>query len=578
MENSDKLLNIENLSVDFKSSDIHVEAVKNISLSIGKSEVMGLVGESGSGKSVTSLAIMRLLESPPAQVTSGRILFQDQNLLDLSPEDMRHLRGNDISMIFQEPMTSLNPVYTIGNQLSEPMRFHQKLSKKQAWAEAIDWLGRVGLKTPEKKILCYPHELSGGQKQRVMIAMAMCCHPKLLIADEPTTALDVTIQKQVLNLMLELQREFQTSLLLITHDLNIVSDIADKISVMYRGEVVEKGCARQILDKPEHSYTIGLMRCRPKRVGNPSRLPTLMESGEPHDEVKKSRIEEKTERAKQFPDAPLLEIIDLKTYFPVRSGFFSSIQSWVKAVDGVSFGIKKGSSFGLVGESGCGKTTLGRTLMRLVPAHAGTILFEGRDVLSFGRSDLFDFRRRVQIIFQDPFSSLGPRMTVEEIVMEPMIIHGSIIGRANRRERVVQLLTKVGLKEEHLARFPHEFSGGQRQRISIARALALKPDFLICDESVSALDVSIQAQILNLLLDLQLEFGLTYLFIGHDLGVVRFFSDEMAVMNQGKIIEQGSAEDIYLRPQHPYTQKLLSSIPGDLQTGASTATKEPKRS
>lgn len=557
------LLEVKNFGLEFKTESGVFHAVKNISFSLESGKVMGLVGESGSGKSVTSLAIMRLLETPPARFNSGDIVFEGKSLLEKSEKEMRQLRGNDISMIFQEPMTSLNPVFRVGDQIAEALQLHKGLSKKEASDLAVDWMDKVGIPNPSSKANNYPHELSGGQKQRIMIAMAMCCDPKLLIADEPTTALDVTIQKQVLELMLSLQESYQMSLLFISHDLSVISDISDEICVMYKGEIVEQGSTSQIMTSPKHGYTKGLMACRPRKKNNPSRLPTI-ERFINNDSVQtlETREQEKQRKREALSEEIILEVKGLKTYFPVRTGILSRTKEFIKAVDGVDLKIKKGTSFGLVGESGCGKTTLGRTLIRLVAPTEGSVLFQGQDVARLEGKELKAMRKKMQMIFQDPFSSLNPRMTVEQIVSEPMIVHRLYSDRHTMRKETQDLLDRVGLLPEHLQRYPHEFSGGQRQRISIARALSLKPEFLICDESVSALDVSIQAQILNLLLDLQNEFDLTYIFISHDLGVVNFFADEVAVMNQGKIVEQGLAHEVYENPVQDYTKKLLGAIPG----------------
>ncbi len=562
------LLSIENLSVDFKTSEGVVKAVDNISFEVPHGKTVGLVGESGSGKSVTSLAVMKLIPNPPGKIVGGKILFEGKDLVTASEPEMRAIRGNNISMIFQEPMTSLNPVFTVGYQIEEVLRLHQRLSRKEATEKTLHLLNQVGIPNPTQKINAYPHEMSGGQKQRVMIAMAIGCSPKLLIADEPTTALDVTIQKQVLELLAKLQEEYKMGMLFITHDLGVIADIADDVVVMYRGKIVEKQKARTIFTAPSHPYTKGLLACRPSLDRHPLRLATvsdfMTEDGrEKTPENPKIGIEKET-RPLSDKNPVLLEINDLKKHFPIRGGIFGSVKDHFKAVDGVSFKVRKGRTLGLVGESGCGKTTLGRAILRLVEPTSGQVLYGDQDITKLGREDLRKMRRKMQIIFQDPYASLNPRMTVGSAIMEPMIIHKIGKNKEERLEMAADLMKRVGLNPKFLNRYPHEFSGGQRQRICIARALAVKPDFIICDESVSALDVSIQAQILNLLLDLQQDFDLTYIFISHDLAVVKFIADEVAVMNKGKVVEFGDAVSIYKNPQHEYTKKLLSAIPKGL--------------
>ncbi len=559
------LLRIENLSVDFKTDDGTVNAVKNISFHIPKGKTVGLVGESGSGKSVTSLAIMRLIPNPPGKITNGSCFFEGKDLLKLSESEMRQVRGNKISMIFQEPMTSLNPVFTVGDQIAETLILHQRLDKKQALAKSLSLLDQVGIPHPEERINSYPHELSGGQRQRVMIAMAIACEPDLLIADEPTTALDVTIQKQILDLLADLQKKYKMSILFITHDLGVIADIADEVVVMYRGDIVENESSHELFTKPKHPYTKGLLACRPSLDRNPVRLPTvsdfMSEDGKEKyfDVATLNHIKEVRPLTKDNP--VLLEIKNLKKYFPLKKGIFGSVLSSIHAVDDVSLTVRKGRTLGLVGESGCGKTTLGRALLRLVEPTSGEIIYNGVDITKLGRNEMRAMRRKMQIIFQDPYASLNPRMTIGAAIMEPMVIHNLGNSKNDRIEMAGKLMERVGLSRAMLNRYPHEFSGGQRQRICIARALAVEPEFIVCDESVSALDVSIQAQILNLLLDLQDEFNLTYIFISHDLAVVKFISDEIAVMNKGVIVEMADAVQIYRQPQHAYTKKLLSAIP-----------------
>ncbi len=565
---SDTLIQIRNLSVEFQTDDGTVNAVKNISFDIPRGKTVGLVGESGSGKSVTSLAIMRLIPNPPGKITTGEINLEGQNLLKLTEPQMRGVRGNKISMIFQEQMTSLNPVFTVGDQIAETLILHQKLSKQQALEKTLDLLTQVGIPNPQERIKSYPHELSGGQRQRVMIAMAIACEPDLLIADEPTTALDVTIQKQILDLLADLQKKYGMSILFITHDLGVIADIADDVVVMYRGDIVEQGTAMQLFKAPKHPYTKGLLACRPSLEKNPRRLPVVSDFMTADGKERAVSLDtmklQKQTRAVSNEQSVLLQIKNVKKHFPLKKGFFGGVKNWVKAVDDVTLTVRRGRTLGLVGESGCGKTTLGRTILRLIEPTEGQILYGDKDITGLDREGMRAMRRKMQIIFQDPYASLNPRMTIGAALMEPMIIHSLGSGREERLEMAGELMKKVGLDRAMLNRYPHEFSGGQRQRICIARALAVKPEFIICDESVSALDVSIQAQILNLLLDLQEEMNLTYVFISHDLAVVKFISDEVAVMYNGKVVEMNDAIGIYENPQHEYTKKLLSAIPKGL--------------
>ena len=563
------LVRIDGLTVDFHTEDGRVRAVEDLSFDIPRGGTVGLVGESGSGKSVTAMTLMRLIPTPPGEISAGTIDFDGQDLLGLSESAMRRIRGKRIGMIFQEPMTSLNPVYRIGEQVAEVLRQHDNLSRRAARDRTLELLDQVGLPRPKQLIDSYPHQLSGGQKQRVMIAQAMSCEPDLLIADEPTTALDVTIQKQVLDLMGELQSRYGMSLLFITHDLGVIAEVASHVVVMYRSHKVEEGETEDLFHRAEHPYTRGLISCRPSLESNPARLLTVADFMTPEGE----RIEVPEERlAVQSPrsdadleSAPtLLEVRDLRTHYPITGGLFGKVVDHVRAVDGVSLTIRRGQTFGLVGESGCGKTTLGRSLLRLTEPTDGQVIFDGQDVTAADAAALRGLRQRMQIIFQDPYSSLNPRMTVADIILEALREVRPKAARAEHRKAAGDLLEKVRLSRSHLGRYPHEFSGGQRQRIGIARALAVDPEFLVCDESVSALDVSVQAQILNLLLDLQQEFGLTYLFISHDLSVVNFISDYVGVMNQGKLIEYGTAEQIYRAPQNDYTQNLLAAIPKGL--------------
>ena len=560
------LLSIQDLTVKFKTQEELITAVNHVSFDIPKGKTIGLVGESGSGKSVTSLATMGLIPMPPGIITSGKILFNNEDLLTKTEKEMRKIRGNKISMIFQEPMTALNPVFRIGSQISEVLRLHKGMTRKQAWNYSIDLLDQVGIPDPKTKIKAYPHEMSGGQKQRVMIAMAIACEPDLLICDEPTTALDVTIQKQVLELMLNLQQEYKMGMLFITHDLGVIADLADDVVVMYRSNIVEQNHVHTIFKNAKHPYTKGLIACRPMLEGNPKRLLTVsdyMEEDGTEKQVPDEKFEPMVKANKSDIDAHpvLLEVKNLKTWFPVKGGLFGRTQSHVKAVDDVSFVVHKGETLGLVGESGCGKTTLGRTILRLQKATSGDVIYNGVNLMELDKEPMRKMRSKMQIIFQDPYSSLNPRMTIGDIITEPMAIHNIGESKKDRFARAQELMQKVDLKPQHLNRYPHEFSGGQRQRICIARAIGVEPEFIICDESVSALDVSVQAQVLNLLQDLQQDMGLTYIFISHDLSVVNYISDRVGVMNQGKIVELDTAENIYRNPERNYTKRLLDAIP-----------------
>ncbi|MFG1493754.1 ABC transporter ATP-binding protein [Halobacteriovorax sp. ZH4_bin.1] len=559
---AENMLEIKNLTVEFQTEDERVKAVKSLNLSIPKGKTVGLVGESGSGKSVTSLAIMGLIPNPPGRISEGEILFNGEDLTKVSNERMRELRGNKIAMIFQEPMTSLNPVFTTGNQIDEVLMLHQGMNKEQARKRTIELYEEVGIPSPKESVDKYPHQMSGGQKQRVMIAMAMACEPELLICDEPTTALDVTIQKQVLELMFDLQRRHNMSMLFITHDLAVIADIADEVAVMFRGDLVEQNTTKALFENPKHPYTKGLLACRPSLDENPVRLLTVDDFLNAKEDIDVSSLEMKKPRDINETDNPvLLEVKNFNKHFPIKGGIFGRTVDWFKAVDDVTLQVRKGRTLGLVGESGCGKTTLGRTILRLLEPTAGEVIYDGINVTNLNKTQMREMRERMQIIFQDPYSSLNPRMTIGDIVTEPMVIHGIGGTKKDRYAVAADLLEKVGLKGDHLNRYPHEFSGGQRQRICIARALSLKPEFIICDESVSALDVSVQAQVLNLLQDLQDELGLTYIFISHDLSVVKYISDEIGVMNKGKIVEYGPAHEVYRNPQDEYTKKLLSAIP-----------------
>jgi len=582
------LLSIQNLSVDFISGTIISTAIKNISFSVSKGEIVALVGESGSGKSVTSLSILQLLPSPPAHYASGQILFSENGIeqTDLLQKDrygLQAIRGNKIAMIFQEPMTSLNPVLTCGAQIMEALLAHKKISKATAKQKTIEWFEKVKLPNPEAIFNRYPHQLSGGQKQRVMIAMAMCCEPSLLICDEPTTALDVTVQKTILQLIKELQQQSGMGVIFITHDLGVVAEIADRTIVMYKGEIVEQNTVQQIFTNAQHPYTQGLLACRPLLHEKGKRLPIVSDflGKMPAIKSEKSGVksekrattnnnhatangQRETQNEKRETDqqtATLLRVEHLSVWFPSKKSFLGKPIEYTKAVDDVSFEINKGETMGLVGESGCGKTTLGRTLLRLIEPTSGKVFYNGIDLTAKKKDELRSLRKEVQIIFQDPYSSLNPRLTIGSAIAEPLKVHHIHSTDKARKEKVIELLEKVDLKAEHFNRYPHEFSGGQRQRIVIARALALNPSFIVCDESVSALDVSVQAQVLNLLSDLKKELGFTTIFISHDLSVVRYISDRIIVMNKGKIEESGKADDIYFNPCSSYTQKLIASIP-----------------
>jgi peptide/nickel transport system ATP-binding protein len=608
------LLEVEDLRVHFVTTRGVVRAVEGISYKVKPGEVVALVGESGCGKSVSALSIMRLLARPAGRIVGGRILFEGRNLLEVGEDEMRDIRGRDIAMIFQEPMTSLNPVLTIGFQIMEPLLIHLKMTPAEARMRAVELLQRVGIPDPERRLDQYPHQFSGGMRQRVMIAIGLACNPKLLIADEPTTALDVTIQAQILQLMKDLSRDLGVALVIITHNLGIVARYADRVNVMYAARLAEQGSAADVFAQPLHPYTAGLLRSVP-RLDQPrgrkletieglppnlldpppgcrfaprcparqdaclAALPELtpvashhysacLRAGElarvgPSGLGLQNATPEGTVAKQVDRTRPLLSVRGLKSYFEVATGLkaLTTHQAVVRAVDDLSFDIFPGETVGLVGESGCGKTTVGRTLLRLERATAGEITFGGVDVVRAQGDELKRYRRQIQVIFQDPYSSLNPRMTVGEIVAEPMRVYRLVPDRKAARARVAELLAQVGLFEYMIERYPHELSGGQRQRVGIARALAMQPAFIVCDEPVSALDVSIQAQIINLLEDLQQKFGLTYLFIAHDLAVVRHISDRVIVMYLGRVMEVADRDTLYAEPLHPYTRALLDAVP-----------------
>src|SRR5436190_3179662 len=595
------LLEVEDLRTYFHTDEGVVRAVDDLSFKLEQGRTLGIVGESGSGKSVTSLSIMRLLSST-ARIETGRISFLGRDLVCLPERQMQSIRGRDISMIFQEPMTSLNPVFTVGAQIMEAIILHQRISKAAPRCKTIELLREVGIPKPEQRDDSYPHQMSGGQKQRVMIAMALSCNPQLLIADEPTTALDVTIQAQILEILRGLRDNRDMAVIFITHDLGVIAEIADDVLVMYRGEEVEYGPVLEIFSNPQHPYTKGLLACRPRLETKYRRLPTVddfmqtVREGETiriiekkmdaarlqhletagrgrllHPKSELSQIGHPWEEGHHAPEtqtiaegtAPLLSVKNLQVYFPVRRGILARTVDHIRAVDDIGFNVYRGQTLGLVGESGCGKTTTGRAILRLIEPTAGKVLYNGTDVAQLSSRNLRNLRGKMQIIFQDPYGSLNPRMTIEAAITEPMVIQNIGKNRADRRDRAAQLLREVDLKPDFLRRYPHEFSGGQRQRICIARALAAGPDFIICDESVSSLDVSVQAQVLNLLKELQDKRGLTYIFISHDLSVVKFMADMMAVMNNGKIVEFGPSENIYKNPKEAYTRRLIDATPKD---------------
>jgi len=569
------LLQVRNLRVSFRiDKKTTFEAIKGISFDVPANSTVALVGESGSGKSVSSLAVMGLL---PAQNTlidpRSSILFGGRDLLAMPSAQRRALSGKEIAMIFQEPMSSLNPVFTVGFQIGEVLRMHMGMSGAEARARTLALLDEVGIPDPAKKIDAYPSQMSGGQQQRVMIAMAIACEPKLLIADEPTTALDVTIQKQIMDLIGALQKKHAMSVLFITHDLALVGDIADRVIVMRHGEVREEGDARQVLQAPRDDYTKALLHCRPRIDERPMRLPVIddsMRAASVQGEAGQGEAGQggamqglpAAQRARGYAkdDVPVLVVNNLSKSFFMREGLFGKRE--FKAVKDVSFTLARGKTLGVVGESGSGKTTVGLTLLRLHQATGGTAMFEGKDLISMPEREYMAYKRRIQIIFQNPYASLNPRFTVGQILMEPMRIHRIGDTDRERTAMAMELLEKVGLPAQAFHRYPHEFSGGQRQRIAIARCLTMKPEILVCDESVSALDVSVQAQVLNLLQDLQDEYGMSYIFISHDLAVVKYMADQVMVMHQGGVVELADSDELYRNPQHAYTRTLLSAIPG----------------
>ncbi len=555
--NSSMLLQVRDLRVRFRvDKTATVEAIKGLSFDVPRNATVALVGESGSGKSVSSLAVMGLLDPAVSSIdAASSIVFDGREILGLPPAERRKLCGKDIAMIFQEPMSSLNPVFTVGSQIGEVLKLHMGMNAKQARRRSIELLDEVGIPDPARKIDAYPSQMSGGQQQRVMIAMAIACEPKLLIADEPTTALDVTIQKQIVELLAALQKRRNMAVLFITHDLALVGEIADHVIVMRHGLVREAGPVEQIFERPVDAYTRALLHCRPDIDERPLRLPVI-------DDYVAGAVPllgEQRRRGSEPGDTPVLVVDGLSKSFYVREGLFGKRE--FKAVDNVSFTLSKGKTLGVVGESGSGKTTVGLTLLRLHQASGGTAMFEGRDLFSMSKSEYLPYKRRIQIIFQNPYASLNPRYTVGQILLEPMRIHQIGASDSERLALAEALLLRVGMPAQAMHRYPHEFSGGQRQRIAIARCLTMKPEILVCDESVSALDVSVQAQVLNLLQDLQDEFGLSYIFISHDLAVVKYIADQVMVMHHGKVVELADSDELYRNPQHAYTRTLLSAIP-----------------
>lgn len=566
----EQLLQVNNLRIKFRHDKEWTEAVHGINFDVFRGKTLGIVGESGSGKSVSCLAVMKLLDEKQCHIDADNISLEGNDISKYNDHEMSEIRGKRIAMIFQEPMTSLNPVLRCGFQVMETILTHEKIDNEKAKQRVIHLFEKVRLPRPATIFNSYPHELSGGQKQRVMIAMALACNPQILIADEPTTALDVTIQKEILALLRDLQKDNDMGMIFITHDLGVVAEIADYVTVMHNGTIVEHGTISEILQNPKEPYTKGLLACRPTVDIRLRHLPTVKEylDGIWKDErqvIEKLSIssQERTERLRKiYSQKPLLKIEHLSKWYPIRKGLFNRTTDYVKAVDDVCFDLYPGETLGLVGESGCGKTTLGRTILRLIEPTSGKIIFNNIDVTALNSKELRHFRKQAQIVFQDPYSSLNPYMTIGDAIAEPIMIHRPELDAFKRRDMVFELLEKVGLKDEHYKRYPHEFSGGQRQRICIARALAVNPKMIICDESVSALDVSVQAQVLNLLNELKNNMGFTYIFISHDLSVVRFMSDRILVMYNGKPVELNDADKVFNEPEKEYTKKLISALPG----------------
>jgi peptide/nickel transport system ATP-binding protein len=558
---SKPLLSINNLEISFKGEGGYNAVIRNISYDLHENEILGIVGESGSGKSVSSLAIMGLLPAHISKISDGIIVFQGKNVANLNEKELQNLRGNEIAMIFQEPMSSLNPSLKCGFQVQEILLQHTKLSSSETKAETLSLFEKVKLPDPQILFEKYPHEISGGQKQRVMIAMAIACKPQLLIADEPTTALDVTVQKEIIQLLKDIQQETGMSIIFISHDLSLVSEIAHRVLVMYQGEIVEQGEVKQIFKNPKHNYTKALIASRPSLEVRLKRLPTIQDFL--NDNINSEIVTPKNRaqfHEKLYNQQPILEVINVEKEYFSAAGFFVK-KSGFKAVNDVSFKLYEGETLGLVGESGCGKSTLGNAILQLDKATAGQILYRGQDITKLGDAEIKKLRKEIQIIFQDPYSSLNPRIPVGKAIMEPMQVHGLYKNDKERKAKTIEILERVGLGGDFFNRYPHEFSGGQRQRIGIARTIALQPKLIVCDESVSALDISVQAQVLNLLNELKENFGFTYIFISHDLAVVKYMSDQVLVMNKGKIEEIADADELYANPQKEYTKKLIDAIP-----------------
>ncbi|PIA79076.1 ABC transporter ATP-binding protein [Gaetbulibacter sp. 4G1] len=554
------ILTITDLSISFGENEV----IHNVSYCLNENEILGVVGESGSGKSVSSLAILGLLPKNISKISSGSIIYNNEDLTKLSPKEFQKIRGNRIAFIFQEPMSSLNPSMTCGKQVQEILLLHTNLSKKEAKKEAIVLFEKVKLPDANRVYNAYPHEISGGQKQRVMIAMAIACKPDVLIADEPTTALDVTVQKEIISLLKELQLETKMSIIFITHDLALISEIADRVIVMYKGGIVEKGNVSSIFNNPQHIYTKALINSRPSLKTRLKILPTIndyLNDTTSHDII--TAEDRKLKHEKLYSNKPLLEVINVEKEYMSKSGWFSKPEIF-KAVNNVSFKLYEGETLGLVGESGCGKSTLGNAILQLDKATAGQILYSGVDITQLSNSEIKKLRKDIQIIFQDPYSSLNPRIPIGEAILEPMKVHNLYSTDKERKEKVIEILKRVGLSENYFNRYPHEFSGGQRQRVGIARTIALQPKLIVCDESVSALDISVQAQVLNLLNELKEDFNFTYIFISHDLAVVKYMADQLLVMNKGKIEELDDADIIYNQPKKDYTKKLINAIPKGL--------------
>lgn len=555
------LLEVRQLGISFLREKSFIPVIHGIDFQLNSNEILGVVGESGSGKSVSSLAIMGLLPKKISAINSGSIVFEGKDITHFSDKEFQKIRGNDIAMIFQEPMSSLNPSLKCGYQVAEILERHTDLSNKEIKAEVLSLFEKVKLPNPEELFNKYPHQISGGQKQRVMIAMAIACKPKILIADEPTTALDVTVQKEIIQLLKDLQQETKMSILFISHDLLLVSEIANRVLVMYKGEIVEQGNANAIFEHPQHNYTKALIASRPSLDFRLKRLPTIQDflNNSVSSEIVSSE-ERKKNQEKLYAQQPILEVKNVDKEYLSTVGLFGKKASF-KAVDDVSFKIYDGETVGLVGESGCGKSTLGNAILQLDKATAGHIFYKGNDITKLNNSEIRKLRKEIQLIFQDPYSSLNPRIPVGKAIMEPMKVHGLYKNDTERKAKTIEILERVGLSEAFFNRYPHEFSGGQRQRIGIARTIALQPKLIVCDESVSALDISVQAQVLNLLNELKENFGFTYIFISHDLAVVKYMSDQVLVMNKGKIEEMADADELYANPKSAYTKKLIEAIP-----------------